>query len=102
MSVLTDKLRAVIFSNLRNEVPRSIRTAAWDLFTAIDSDLDVAGYIPSSTTDESIEKFDEVLRRGIEGDEDFSPYLAYDDIDYGDDEEDTTNLFDGLDDDTNS
>jgi hypothetical protein len=102
MSVLADKLRAVVFSNLRGDVPKSIRQAAWDLFSAIDSDLDVAGYIPSSTTDEVIEKFDETLRRGIEGDDDFSPY-DIEDVDYGDDdEEDSVNLFDNLDDDASS
>lgn len=101
MSVLADKLRSVVFSNLRGDVPKSIRQAAWDLFSAIDSDLDVAGYIPSSTTDEIIEKFDETLRRGIEGDDDFDPY---EDIDYGDDDDDVdpVNLFDNIEDDTTS
>lgn len=102
MSILTDKLRAVIFSNLREDVPRNIRQAAWNLFTAIDSDLDVAGYIPSSTTDESAEKFDETLAKGEIGVDDIYEIFGEDDVDYGDDvveEDNKLKLFDGLDDD---
>jgi len=66
MSILVDKLRAVLFSNLRPDMPVPLRTVAWDLFTAIDQDLDIAGYndsTVSSTTEEVIERFDHILKR---------------------------------------
>lgn len=62
MSILVDKLRATLFSNLRPDMPQKIREVAWDLFNAIDNDLDVANFIPSSSTDEVIELFDAVMR----------------------------------------
>lgn len=77
MSILADKLRGVLFSNLRHDMPRPTRQAAWELFNAIDSDLDIAGYIASSPTDELSDMFDDVLAAGerlAEGDgEDILP-----------------------------
>lgn len=66
MSVLVDKLRAVLFSNLRPDMPKAIRDASWDLFNSIDQDMDVAGYTSdtvSSTTEESLERFEHALKR---------------------------------------
>lgn len=64
MSILADKLRAVIFSNLRADMPLPLRKASWDLFNAIDSDLDIANYTHSSDTDPFIDRFETVLGRG--------------------------------------
>ena len=66
MSVLVDKLRAVLLSNLRPDMPKAIRDASWNLFNSIDQDMDVAGYTSdtvSSTTEEALEKFDHALKR---------------------------------------
>lgn len=72
MSILVDKLRAVLFSNLREDMPKTIREGAWELFNSIDQDLDVAGYTgnESSSTQEVAEKFDNILR-SLDSTEDF-------------------------------
>jgi hypothetical protein len=83
MSLLATKLRGVLFSNLRPDMPQALRNAAWNLFDAIDTDLDIAEYTDneSSTTQEAVEKFDLVLQRGDHIQDD-------DDIEYDDDIED--------------
>lgn len=82
MSLLAEKLRGVLFSNLRADMPLPLRSAAWDLFNAIDTDLDIAEYTDneSSTTQEASERFDTVLKRGEEELED--------DVVFEEDEED--------------
>lgn len=72
MSLLAEKLRGVLFSNLRPDMPLPVRSAAWDLFNAIDTDLDIAEYTnnESSTTQEAAERFDDVLKRGDEIEDD--------------------------------
>ena len=60
MSILVTELRSLIFSNLRPDLNPKIRKACWNLYNAIDADLDVMGYhedTASSTTQEAIEKF---------------------------------------------
>lgn len=64
MSVLKDKLFPVLFSHLRPDTPKQIREACAKLFLAVDSDLDVASFYPSSTTEEEMERFDAVLESG--------------------------------------
>lgn len=62
MSVLSTHIRGVIFSNLRKDMDPALQNGLFDLISALDEDLNIAEYSPSSTTDEVIERFEALLK----------------------------------------
>lgn len=75
MSILVSKIRPILFSNLRPDFDPKLRAAVWNLFNAVDSDLDIAGYIESSTTDEALEELESTMSGNHIPDMDDSEFL---------------------------
>lgn len=69
MSILASHLRAILFSNLRNDMDGVLKRKAAALFNSIDSDLDITSYSLdadppgiSSSTQEALEDLEEYLK----------------------------------------
>ncbi len=83
MSVFSP-VKTIILANLSEAMPNDLRKATVEAMEALDNDLDVANYIPSSGADDKFEKFQSVLE-GIDeigqGDDDATPDKDEDDED---------------------
>lgn len=60
MSVFSP-VKTIILANLSNTMPADLRKAVVESMEALDNDLDVGNYIPSSVADDKFEKFHTVL-----------------------------------------
>ena len=71
------EIKAIIFSNLKVDNEK-LKGAIFDVFEAIDEDLDVGNYEPSSLVEEALVKFNAVLKE--QDDEDINSELDTDSL----------------------